>query len=149
MVQQVEPGSPSYEQLISLRQSQGKSTSRKSFYWDVIQGLEQQQRLQLFRLFIDELEPHAKDEIETIRSIVFGGGKAVPTTIVPQDLWNSEKLNNCLRDIDHAIDAQQFNRATTLAYTCLEGLYKAGRFNPPSYKARQTGLVSSLSQLNS
>ncbi len=60
MVQQVEPGSPSYEQLISLRQSQGKSTSRKSFYWDVMQGLEQQQRLQLFRLFIDELEPHAK-----------------------------------------------------------------------------------------
>ncbi len=125
MVQQVEPGSPSYEQLIPLRQSQGKSTSRKSFYWDVIQGLEEQQKLQLFRLFIDELESHAKDEIEAIRSIVFGGGKAVPTTIVPQDLWNSEKLNNSLRDIDHAIDAQQFNRATTLAYTCLEGLYKA------------------------
>lgn len=35
------------------------------------------------------------------------------------------KVNSSLRDIDHAIDAQQFNRATTLAYTCLEGLYKA------------------------
>lgn len=125
MVQQIDPGSPSYEQLIPLRQSQGKSTYRKSFYWDVIQSLEEQQKLQLFRLFIDELEPHAKDEVEAIRSIVFGGGKAVPTTIVPHDLWNSEKLNNSLRDIDHAIDAQQFNRATTLAYTCLEGLYKA------------------------
>ena len=125
MVQQIEPGSPSYEQLIPLRQREGKSTSRKSFYWDVIQGLQEQQKLQLFRLFIDELGPHAKDEIEAIRSIVFGGGMAVPTTIVPLDLWNSEKLNNSLKDIDHAIDAQQFNRATTLSYTCLEGLYKS------------------------
>lgn len=124
MVQQVDPDAPSYEQLIPLRQSQGKSTSRKSFYWDVIQGLQEQQKLQLFRLFIDELEHHAKDEIEAIRAIVFGGGKAVPMTIVPHDLWNSEKLNGSLRAIDDAIDAQQFNRATTLAYTCLEGLYK-------------------------
>lgn len=43
--------------------------------------------------------------------------------MVPLDLWNSEKLNNSLKDIDRAIDSQQFNRATTLAYTCLEGLY--------------------------
>lgn len=141
IVQQVEPGSPSYEQLIPLRQSQGKSTSRKSFYWDVIQGLQDQQKLQLFRLFIDELEPHAKDEIEAIRSIVFGGGMAVPTTIVPHDLWNSEKLNNSLKDIDHAIDAQQFNRATTLAYTCLEGLYKSYVRKHVPDKANLTDLI--------
>ncbi len=141
MVQQVDLGSPSYEQLIPLRQSQGKSTSRKSFYWDVIQGLEEHQRLQLFRLFISELEPHANEEVEAIRAIVFGGGKAVPSTIVPQDLWNSEKLNNSLKDIDLAIDAQQFNRATTLAYTCLEGLYKAYVRRHASDKANLTDLI--------
>lgn len=124
-VQQVDPGSPSYEQLIPVRQRQGKSTSRKSFYWDIILGLPEPQRFQLFRLFIDELEPHAKAEVDAIRAIVFGGGHAVPTTIVPVDLWNSEKLNNSLKDIDHAIDALHYNRATTLSYTCLEGLYKA------------------------
>lgn len=141
MVQQVDPVTPSYEKLIPLRQSQGKSTSRNSFYWDVIQGLAEQQKLQLFRLFIDELEPYAKDEIQAIRSIVFGGGKAVPTTIVPLDLWNSEKLNNSLRDIDHAIDVQQFNRATTLAYTCLEGLYKAYVRRHAPEKASVTDLI--------
>lgn len=125
MVQQVDPGSPSYEQLIPLRNQQGKSTSRKSFYWDTILGLPEQQRFQLFRLFIDELEPHAKDEVDAIRAIVFGGGYAVPTTVVPVDLWNSEKLNKSLKDIDQAIDAHHYNRATTLSYTCLEGLYKA------------------------
>ena len=40
MVQQINPSSYSYEQLIPLRQSQGLSTSRKSFYWDVIQELQ-------------------------------------------------------------------------------------------------------------
>ena len=124
MVQQVDPGSPSYEQLLPLRQRQGKSTSRKSFYWDVILELPEQQRFQLFRLFIDELEPHAKNEVDVIRAIVFGGGNAVPTTVVPVDLWNSEKLNKSLKDIDQAIDAHHYNRATTLSYTCLEGLYK-------------------------
>ena len=124
MVQQVDPGSPSYEQLIPLRNQQGKSTSRKSFYWDTILGLPEQQRFQLFRLFIDELAPHAKDEVDAIRAIVFGGGYAVPVTVVPVDLWNSEKLNKSLKDIDQAIDAHQYNRATTLSYTCLEGLYK-------------------------
>lgn len=125
MAQQVDPGVPSYEQLISARQRQGKSTSRKSFYWDVLQEMTEAQRLQLFRLFLDELAPHAMNEVDVIRDIVFGGGHAVPTTIVPLDLWNSEKLNASLRDIDNAIDAQQYNRATTLAYTCLEGLYKS------------------------
>ena len=62
--------------------------------------------------------------MDTIRDIVFGGGRAVPTTVVPVDLWNSEKLNNSLNDIDHAIEAHQYNRATTLSYTYLEGLYK-------------------------
>lgn len=124
MVQQVDPGSPSYEQLIPLRNQQGKSTSRKSFYWDTILALPEQQRFQLFRLFIDELEPHAKDEVDAIRALVFGGGYAVPITVVPLDLWNSEKLNKSLKDIDQAIDAHHYNRATTLTYTCLEGLYK-------------------------
>jgi len=125
MVQQVDPGSPSYEQLIPLRHQRGKSTSRKSFYWDTIMELSEQQRFQLFRIFIDELDPHAKDEVEAIRGIIFGGGFAVPLTVVPFDLWNSEKLNNSLKDIDLAIDAHHYNRATTLSYTCLEGLYKA------------------------
>ena len=125
MVQQVDPGSPSYEQLMPQLRRQGKSTSRKSFYWDIILELPEQQRFQLFRLFLNEFEPHSKDAVDDIRVIVFGGSCAVPTTVVPVDLWNSEKLNSSLKDIDHAIEAHHYNRATTLSYTCLEGLYKA------------------------
>jgi hypothetical protein len=122
--QAVEKGVPSYDQMISLRTSQGKSTSRKAFYWDVLHSFDEQQKYQLFRLFIDRLEPHAKDEVDALRAIVFGGGQAVPQVTVPIDLWSSEMLNRSLKEIDQAIDARQYNRAGTLAYTCLEGLYK-------------------------
>jgi len=125
MVQQVDPGSPSYQQLLPLRQSQGKSNSRKDFYWDLIRGLPEPSRFSLYRVFINHIEVHDKPAADNIRNIVFGDGYAVPTTVFPVDLWNSEKLNKSLKDIDQAIDAHQYNRATTLSYTCLEGLYKA------------------------
>jgi hypothetical protein len=69
--------------------------------------------------------PSAARSADNIRNIVFGGSYAVPITVVPVDLWNSEKLNNSLNDIDNAIDAHHYNRATTLSYTCIAGLYKA------------------------
>ena len=141
MAQQVDDSVPNYNQFIQQRNQQGKSTSRKDFYWDIINGLEEPQKYQLFRLFIEALEPFVKGEIEGVRSVVFGGGAAVPTTIIPQNLWSSEKLNTSLKDIDKAIDAQQFNRAVTLAYTCLEGLYKAYvRENMPD-QAKVTSLI--------
>ena len=125
MLSQVDPDTLTYSQLTDERKSRGLSQSRKDYFLDLIKALPEPQRFQLFRIFIEWLEPHDKDSAESIKQIVFGGGRAVPTTIVPMDLWNSEKLNTSLRDIDHAIDAQNYNRATTLSYTCLEGLYKA------------------------
>ncbi len=123
--QQVDKGISSYTQHIEMRKQKGKSTSRRDFYWDVIQSFTEDQKIQFFRIFIDLLEPHAKDDVDALRSVIFGGNQAVPTTIVPQNLWSSEKLNLSLKEIDRAIDQQQFNRAINLAYTCLEGLYKS------------------------
>lgn len=125
MAQQIDQDIPNYRQLLDQRASQGKSNSRRDFYWDIFQAFNDEQKQRFFRIFITELEPHAKEEVDAILTLVFGGGLAVPVAVVPLDLWNSEKLNNSLKDIDHAIDAQQFNRAVTLAYTCLEGLYKS------------------------
>ena len=125
MAQQIDQDVPNYRQLLDQRASRGQSGSRRDFYWDIFRGFSDEQKLHFLRIFITELEPHAKDEVDSIRALVFGGGFAVPVAVIPLDLWNSEKLNNSLKGIDHAIDAQQFNRAVTLAYTCLEGLYKS------------------------
>lgn len=125
MVSQVDPDCLTYSQLMDDLKRRGLSQSRKDYFLDIIKALPEPQRFQLFRLFIESLEPHDKEAAEAVKQVVFGGGRAVPLTIVPSDLWNSEKLNNSLKDIDHAIDVHQYNRATTLSYTCLEGLYKA------------------------
>ena len=132
MVQQIDPDAPSYQQLLLLRQGQGKSNSRKDFYWDLIQGLLEPDRFSLYRVFINHIKVHDKPAADNLRNIVFGGGYAVPIMVVPVDLWNSEKLSNSLKDIDHAIDAHQY-----LSYTCMEGLYKIYvRKNVPDSRER-------------
>lgn len=146
VAQQVDDSIPSYSQFIEVRNQHRKSTSRNDFYWDIINSLGEPQKYELFSIFIEALEPYVKEEIEGIRSVVFGGGFSVPTTVIPQKLWSSEKLNLSLKEIDKAIDAQQFSRAVTLAYTCLEGLYKAYvRENIPDQM--QAASLISLSKL--
>jgi hypothetical protein len=44
---------------------------------------------------------------------------------VPPELWNADRLNRPLGEIDTAIAATQYDRAVGLAYTCLEGFYGA------------------------
>jgi hypothetical protein len=141
MAQQIDQDIPNYRQLLDYRASQGQSSSRRDFYWDIFKAFNDEQKLRFFRNFIAELEPHAKEEVDGIRALVFGGGFAVPVAVVPLNLWNSEKLNNSLKDIDYAIDAQQFNRAVTLAYTCLEGLYKSYVHKHVGAKADLTDLI--------
>lgn len=125
MAQQIDERVPNYPQLLEIRQKEGKSNSRKDFYWDIFQSFNDDQKRDFFRIFIDALEPHAKNETDGIRALVFGGSSPVPKAVIPLDLWSSEKLNNSLSDIDRSIDAKQYNRTVTLAYTCLEGLYKS------------------------
>jgi hypothetical protein len=113
MAQQVDDRIPNYTQFIKARKQQGLSTSRKDFYWDVINDLQEEQKYRLFRLFIEALD--SCKEIENVRAAVFDDGMAAPITIIPQNLWNSEKLNSSLKEIDSAIDAQQFNREVAIA----------------------------------
>lgn len=125
VVRKVNPDCYTYSQLMEERKRLRLSQSRRDYYFDVIKALNEQQRFGLYRLFIDGLDSMNKEAADSVRDAVFGGGRAVPVTIIPFDLWNSEKLNNSLDSIDHAIAVEDFNRATTLTYTCLEGLYKA------------------------
>jgi hypothetical protein len=124
MVQQVSFDVPDYYTYIDQRNSRSKSTTRRHFYWDLISELEEEQKYQLFRLFIESLEPHAKEEMDDLRAFIFGGSSPVPRPNIPTELWSSNKLSISLSEIDKAIESSQHNRAVTLTYSCLEGLYK-------------------------
>lgn len=125
IAQEVDDSIPSYHQYIEIRNQHGLSTSRKDFYWDIIKDLDDEKKYQLFRLFIENLEAFDNNDIQNLKAYVFGDIASVPTTVIPHNIWNSEKLNSSLTEIDKAIELQQFNRAVTLTYTCLEGIYKA------------------------
>ncbi len=125
LAQQVDDTIPHYRQYLDLRNQNGFSTSRKDFYWDIIKALSDEKKYQLFRLFVENLETFDNDNVQNLKAYVFGDTSSVPTTVIPHNIWNSEKLNSSLAEIDKAIELQQFDRAVTLTYTCLEGLYKA------------------------
>jgi hypothetical protein len=125
VVQSFYPGMPSYSLYIEERKRLNKSTSRKDFFWDILNNLEESIRFEVFRAFIDIVEPHFPDEAQNLRAYLSGNGQPVPKAKIPNQQWSSDKLNSMLSKIDNAIDIGNYDNAMTLAYTCLEGLYKS------------------------
>ena len=125
MAQQVTYDLPDYQTYIDNRNKLGKSTTRRHFYWDIIDSLTENQKYDLFRLFIESLEPHAREEMNDLKEVIFGVGSPVPKANIRADFSSSEKLSRSLAEIDKAIESGQHNRAVTLSYSCLEGIYKA------------------------
>jgi hypothetical protein len=125
MAQQVTYDLPDYQIYIDSRNRLGKSSTRRVFYWDIIESLTEDQRYDLFRLFIESLEPHAREEMNDLKEFIFGGSSGVPKVNIPAEFSSAEKLSRSLAEIDKAIESGEHNRAVTMTYTCLEGLYKA------------------------
>lgn len=125
MAQQIDLNIPDYTTYIEQRNREGKSTTRRNFYWDIINSMTETQKHDLFRLFIDSLEPFAKNEIGDLKDYLYGKSAGVPRVTISNDLMSSEKLSRSLENIDRAIEVSDYNRAVTLTYTCLEGLFKA------------------------
>lgn len=125
LAQEIDDSISNYTQFIKMRNKLGLSTSRKDFYWDIIKDLSDQKKYDFFLLIIENLETHNNEDIKNLKAYILGNAPAVPTTVFPSNLWNSEKLKTTLAEIDKALELQDFNRAVTLSYTCLEGLYKA------------------------
>lgn len=125
VVQSFDRGLPDYSLYIEERKSLNKSTSRKDYYWDILKELEEPVRFQVFRAFIDIVEPYFPNEAQDLRAYLFGNGQPVPKAKIPNQQWSSDKLNLMLSKIDNAVDTSNYDYAMTLSYTCLEGLYKS------------------------
>ena len=125
VVQSFDRRLPDYSLYIEERKRLNKSTSRKDFYWDILKDLEEPIRFEVFRAFIDIVEPYFPNEAQDLRAYLFGNGQPVPKAKIPDQQWSSDKLNSMLSKIDNAIDIGNYDNAMTLVYTCLEGLYKS------------------------
>jgi hypothetical protein len=123
-IREVNPDLPQYGELMEARQQENVSTSRRDYFRDLFMDLDEGRRLRVVTAILDEI--HACDEnvAAEIRALL-AGGAAGPVGNVPPELWNAERLNRLLAEIDAAIAVAQYERAVALAYTCLEGFYGA------------------------
>jgi hypothetical protein len=123
-VREIDQYFPEYQQLIDQRNRTGKSTSRKSYFYDILLGFDEDVRIRLLQIFLSDLEPHSPEKVSELRGLI--GGKAyAPMAMVPSDAWNADRLNSHLNDIDASISAGNFGRSISLSYSALEGAYKA------------------------
>jgi hypothetical protein len=115
---------PQYGELMEQRRQANLSTSRRDYFRDIFMELNEASRVRVVGAILDEI--HACDESMTaeIRALL-AGGVAGPSGKVPPKLWNADRLNRLLSEMDTAIASTQYDRAVGLAYTCLEGFYGA------------------------
>jgi len=74
-VREFEPYFPDYNQFIQQRNSEGKSTSRKIYYYDILLGLKEDVRVKVINRFLEILKPFQADKVEKIEELL---GKKAP-----------------------------------------------------------------------
>jgi hypothetical protein len=126
VIQEFDPELSDYNEYLEERRREGKSTTRRDFFKDILKGMDEGARVRAVTALLDELG-RVESNAETISEIRLhlGGGTLAPTASIPAEAWNSDRLNAYLADIDAAIREKEYARAVTLSYTCLEGFLGA------------------------
>jgi len=127
-IQEFDDNLSNYSDYIAERGAQGKSTTRRYFFKDILMDLDEGARVRAVGAVLDQLElvDGCAEEVSQVRKLL-GGSTLAPTATIPAEAWNAERLNEYLRQIDGAIAAAEYERAVTLAYTCLEGFLRVER----------------------
>lgn len=123
-VREVDQYFPDYGQYPTQRRASCKSTSRKEYFYDILLGFAEPERLRILNGILDEVRQAFPNEVAAIQDEL-GGVSAVPPVRIDTETWNGDRLNRYLEEIDVRIGATNYEGALTLAYTCLEGFLKA------------------------
>ncbi|WP_210151465.1 toll/interleukin-1 receptor domain-containing protein [Chryseobacterium scophthalmum] len=74
-VRKFSPYHPTYTQYIEKRNEEGKSTSRKIFYYDILKELDENIREQVIKRILEMVRPFEADKVQQIENII--GGKPI------------------------------------------------------------------------
>ena len=125
-IREVNYGTPSYPNYIEQRREEGKSTSRRDYYFDLLMEQPENERIQVVNSILDSVEHIETEKTEALRAIVNPAQTVVgPQAVIPAELWNAERLTEYLENLDTSINEENYEYTLTLAYTCLEGFYKS------------------------
>lgn len=83
-VREFEPYFPDYNQFIEQRNREGKSTSRKIFYYDILLGLKEDVRLKVVTRFLEILKPFQADKVEKIEELLGNKVEKKETVTAPE-----------------------------------------------------------------
>ncbi|MCJ7933330.1 MAG: toll/interleukin-1 receptor domain-containing protein [Chryseobacterium sp.] len=74
-VRKFSPYHPTYTQYIEKRNEEGKSTSRKIFYYDILKELDENIREQVIKRILEIVRPFEANKVQQIENII--GGKPI------------------------------------------------------------------------
>ncbi len=116
---------PQYAAYIQGRGAQ--STSRKDYYYDLLIAQPEADRVAVVNRILDSIGHHQPERTASLRAIVGQGQPQAqgPQAQIPAEVWNADRLRDCLEGMDEAITVGNYEYTLTLAYTCLEGFYKS------------------------
>jgi len=123
-VREVDPLFPDYTQYIEERRRTNKNTSRRIYFYDILRDFDEDRRIRILHRILDDIEQHQPARARELRAIL-GGVVPGPNAEISPDVWNADRLARALDEIDDSITNGKYERAVTLAYSCLEGYYKA------------------------
>lgn len=69
-VREFEPYFPDYNQFLEQRNREGKSTSRKIFYYDILLGLKEEMRLKVVNRILEILKPFQSEKVDRIEELL-------------------------------------------------------------------------------
>ena len=124
IVKEYDPYFPDYYNYMEQLQNEKKSSSRKDYFREIFLAFSDDQKLSFTKRILRDTENINPVKTSELYGILAGNAMS-PSVIVPDYIWNSEKLNNYLEQIDNCITEGQHQRAITLSYTCLEGFFRA------------------------
>lgn len=140
-VREIDPYFANYSQYIEQRNKQGKSTSRKDYYYDILISFNDQDRLRLIDTILNDVQSFEPGKVAELKNEL-GGIATIPSPDISKEIWNANRLNDYLNEIDVRIGTLNYAAAITLAYTCLEGFLKAFVFkNMPDSSIKSELLV--------
>ncbi|MBK6976763.1 MAG: toll/interleukin-1 receptor domain-containing protein [Cytophagaceae bacterium] len=118
VVREFEPYFPDYAQFIELRNNEGKSTSRKVFYYDILSGVNLNLRNNILNRILTTIEPFNKEKVDEIKQLM--NGKSIKTNT--EDILLSNKQPNVF--ISYSWDSEEHkNWVLDLADSlCEEGI---------------------------
>ena len=126
IIKEIDDGQYDYSIYIDDRVKHDKSTSRRDFFWDILASLTEELRLRAVNAILDSLHNVNSEQISNVRSLLSDPNR-VPIPNLSNEIWNSERLSGLVSQIDASIQTNDFGRAISLSYTCLEGFYQAFR----------------------